>query len=348
MNDTPSRSLARKMLPAIPLFLASLLATPVRGADAPQDQTPASRPTVRTPTPEPSPTSPRQLPGEQQMLEMTDDLLLRLTTSRRAANYQRPSAQYLSRLELLFQQTLDPEASFTNLQRQWQAMGFQLQQYQLGDVTFWLVEEPPSLSDGGGRYVFRRGDSVPLVWQAPHAFFDKHTGEICARLFLDSSSLAAAWNTAHRSLADLAHEPQSRLNAFTKAVVTARPATVVVQLHGFGVANRDSRPTAAADLIVSNGSAYPEAFTRQVVTRWRITMPDTHTRLFPYEVSELGGTTNQQAELMRELNRGTFLHVEVGEQFRQTLRTTSDRRRCFAQGIIEAQQDHGGQDVKPR
>lgn len=184
---------------------------------------------------------------------------------------------------------------------------------------------------GLGLFVVKHEKRLALnAWslQAPHADSDRHTGEIAAQLFVESDAAAVAFNTAHRTRstasdgkalpspgADLCHRADGLLHRFTAAIGRQCPNGRVVQLHGYSRKKRKSAAGRRATVIVSDGTRNPSS-AQKIVAKLRAIFPaDDRSRdvvlLYPFEVSELGGTTNVQGRLLRRLRFPGFLHLEL-------------------------------------
>jgi hypothetical protein len=171
----------------------------------------------------------------------------------------------------------------------------------------------------------------PIALQAPHSYYDRHTGEIAERLFLEHPFTAAAWNTAHRYAAadgssDLCHTDRSLLSSFTRAFVTAFPKGIIVQVHGFAGSKLRSPDAAAAGGILSNGTPAPPRWVKGAAA----CLADHFTGpmlTYPDDIQELGATENEQGRLLRTLGRGSFLHIEFSLPARQLLKGDENVRR---------------------
>lgn len=189
---------------------------------------------------------------------------------------------------------------------------------------------------GRGLYVLRR-DGLPLLFSAPHQFKDLDTGLLAALMTEEQGALGVAFNTAPRDLpiagggglSDLGKLDATHFNAFHLAFRAAYPAARIVQLHGFARDKRRSEAGRAADVIVSNGTrrADPGAIALADCLR----RAGFGARLYPNEVRELGGTRSATlAALMGDgAPAGTFLHIEISRELRDTLIDNQDVRWVF-------------------
>lgn len=223
----------------------------------------------------------------------------------------------------------------------WAALGFDWFALRDRDIRWWVAREQSGHCRGRGFYAFNARADSDTVLQAPHRFKDTGTGIIALRLAESGAYRAVAWNTAARLIeadgesysADMAHRWDGYFMAFTQAFAAALPEARLVQLHGFATDKRRSPQAATADLIVSAGSRSPTAAARAVADCLRPVFPDA-VRLYPYEVAELGATTNLQGKLLRSLGHSGFVHLELGGGLRARLQDDAGLRaklcRCLA------------------
>jgi hypothetical protein len=235
----------------------------------------------------------------------------------------------------LFAETCRDHPDFDQLAAAWRKLDFDLLRFHHEGRQVLLVRESARHRHGRGFYAFCPHASRSIVLQAPHSMYDQHTGRICADLFLDGDILAAGWNTLHRSHVDVAHTPDTVFGSFTEGVARGRGGSLFVQVHGFTTSKRTTRAAARADLIVSNGTRHPDAWCQAAVTNLRIWLPGSQTSLFPTEVNELGGTSNVQAAILHRSPEASFLHLEISQTLRRTLRSDTKIRQQFCKALIE-------------
>jgi hypothetical protein len=184
--------------------------------------------------------------------------------------------------------------------------------FEVAETDEWVRLSCPS-----GVVFLRVGPSVPLILQAPHAWFDRGTGALTAELFEEGTAAALMVNTGHRyggdtdaEHVDVAHADETLFQAATLGVVEGRVDPLVVQLHGF------SPKTSSAAAVVSQGAAFqsPSVLDRaqadliglfgdQVVT--------------DAEVPALAGRRNLQGRVVGGTAR--FLHIELSQDVRAKL-----------------------------
>ena len=251
------------------------------------------------------------------------------------------------------------------------AAGLELHEVELdfeGRVErLWVIVEPPADRRGRGAYVVRLGTLEPAVagrkteylLQAPHTRFDKHTGTIALRLFVEHDNAlplprALFLNSVHRyaqvdgsrgkqgKAADNPADPTHREDhPFARATVRVLGVRelAIVQLHGF------ERNADAGDpeMIVSSGETQPDRSATATAARLRVYMPTFPVGLFGLDTDRLGATSNVQGHAARKLRR-CFVHIETSEAVRKRLRDDRSTRRAFAAAVFgaDAQELHGG------
>ncbi|MCO4769150.1 MAG: hypothetical protein KDA24_03915 [Deltaproteobacteria bacterium] len=190
---------------------------------------------------------------------------------------------------------------------------------------------------GAGVFAIRCGPARPVVWQAPHAFFDRWTGRIVRRVFIESGVRAAFWNTVHRHRswagedpnddvhpADVTREYGSTFHAVTVAVAAADPALRFVQVHGFDATER------GMNIILSTGQREepPLALARSLSKDYA------PVGAFGEDTDILGATGNVQGKALSR-TPGRFLHLELALDLRESLAEDPARRSNFL-SLLEA------------
>jgi len=196
-----------------------------------------------------------------------------------------------------------------------------------------VLRESTGHAHGRGIYVFRTGTDSRVVLQAPHRFNDLLTGAISIRLFTEQEISAIALNTIHRKVIDLSHTKLHYINAFTAAVLRANDSASILQVHGFTQEGK-SGAAKASQIIVSDTTKFPGRIARQTAIEFKTTFGADHTRLFPIEVKELGGTTNRQSKVAQNLGSPNFLHLELSHSFRSELNDDASVREKFFASIV--------------
>jgi hypothetical protein len=240
----------------------------------------------------------------------------------RDARVRGAASAELKRARDLFEQLLAMDFDEAGVRDAAKSLGFDLVVGRDADGREVRVVFQADRRDGGGVYAVRPRAEFPVLVQAPHGFYDRHTRELCTCVFEQSDILAASWNSSHRRNLDVAHQATHFFQEFTAAVVASQAVTVV-QLHGFSGRGRRSAAAREADVIVSNGTRLPSLATRRVMHRMQENFPEFHVHLFPWSVDELGATTNVQAALVRSHHDDEFVSLEFSAGARDQLRSDS-------------------------
>jgi hypothetical protein len=199
---------------------------------------------------------------------------------------------------------------------------------------------------GWGDYRFSKTVRNGLALQAPHRYHDKHTGAIAKALFKRGMFTGLAMNTLHRytptdnrtptHTADLAHLPNSFYSLYSLAFAARYPRGQLIQLHGFNAKKRRTRTARQADIILSTGSTWANAYL--LGTQQCLLSAGWHSLRYPQQVRELGGTRNSIAALLRNMGHPGFLHLEMNLSTRQQLFREPDRQSQFAHCLLESAQ----------
>jgi hypothetical protein len=244
------------------------------------------------------------------------------------ATFESPTKDDITRFETLLLETLHEPEHRSELATQWANAGWELVHWTVNDQSLLAICEQEHELRGRGLYVIRVNSESNLVLQAPHRFYDMGSGTIVSKLFQENDCRAAAWNTVHRKQVDLAHCPDSFLNAFTRAMLNYNAQSIVVQIHGFENDNQKGRAR-SAKMIVSNATEYPGRTAREATIRFKEDFGGDNVRLYPLEVRQLGGTKNEQASAVYEMGSVGFLHLELNKKFREQLQNSEALRTAF-------------------
>lgn len=255
--------------------------------------------------------------------------------------YQTPAPAKIAKATELFTQNFQGNFGRKQLAT-WKTIGFISDSLTRGPHSYAVIEEEPGKRQQAGFFVFRKGVAKAVVLQAPHRFFDTYTDVIGIQLFEEHPFHAAAWNTTHRNYGDLAHENESYFQAFTKAFATYHPQGYLLQIHSFSKKKRKTARGRMADMIISNGTRYPNAkatklrscLDRRLPTRFKIF-------LYPKDVTELGATTNTQGRLLRALRHDGFLHMEMSKELRLELKGSAKLRQIIWDCLAPADKTEG-------
>lgn len=182
---------------------------------------------------------------------------------------------------------------------------------------------------GANVTILRTDFTANVFVEVPHSFFDAGTLPIGFQLFEELGARALLINTYHRggnesaeerkrlalserSPFDVAHREDSYFHIAHGAAVRQAPDAWFVQLHGFST---ESAP--GVDAIVSPGPTQTDV--ASLARRFRDELPDFEFRVYPDEIRTLGGTTNVQGQLNREVS-APFVHLELSARLRESLR----------------------------
>lgn len=220
----------------------------------------------------------------------------------------------------------EDEISIKQLQQRWATANWEFEESPSGKL--FVVHEHPDHQHGRGAYAFRTDVKSRIILQAPHRFNDLMTGSIAIKLFHTQAVSAIALNTIHRSEIDLSHTNLHFINAFTSAVIKAHQDVAILQIHGF---TNEGKTGAAksTSVIVSDTTKFPGRTARQTALELKETFGADHSRLFPVDIRQLGGTTNRQAKIAHGLGCPDFLHIELNREFREQLNADASVRESF-------------------
>lgn len=236
-------------------------------------------------------------------------------------HFVQPSADEAARAQVLFLRLLKGDTG-TDIKSSWSTMGFDLVDDTESGLT--LLIEQPMQRRGRGFFAFKKGNASAL--QMPHSFKDEMTREIGIALFQQGRFSAAAWNTTPRDFklngamvdADMAHLTDTYFIAFSRAFAQHYPQGNILQLHGFVQEKRRSAAAKDAAAILSNGTRTPPPDLHKIA---RCLAKETGANIlsYPYDVRELGATTNTIAAALRQQGFDKFFHLEMSRAFRTEL-----------------------------
>lgn len=247
-------------------------------------------------------------------------------------DYQSPSPDELRQAEQLFQRAFAGRIEAAD----WAALGFRVERLTEQGGVLTVIREAPDQRRGRGFYAFVDSPVSAPILQAPHALSDRYTGIIAVELFASGRFAAGAWSTAPRGYqdddedvdADMAHRPDSYFVAFSRAAAMSRPAKVVVQLHGFAADKRKTEAGRRAGAIVSASQRQPTPVAEEIARCLGGVFAEP-VLLYPLQVKELGGLTNQIAQTLRTLDHFSFVHLELAQPLREQLHRDAEARQRF-------------------
>ncbi len=254
-------------------------------------------------------------------------------------NFETPTPEQVSNLEAMFSAWMnaEPNDSEEALARS-VALGFDVHRDDSG-YTFLADSE----ARGWGYYHFGPSSAGALVLQAPHQFFDRHTGAIARGIFERVPVRVLALNSSHRytdrkegsAPSDLSHIPFSPFNALTRAVALSLPDAHVVQIHGYSAEKRKTDAAKTSDIIISSGVSASQPGMLALADCIEASTPWTVLR-FPGQTSELGGTRNLQGRLLHALGKPIFTHLELSRVVRDSLVNDPEALNQFTQCFVES------------
>ncbi|MDX1299700.1 MAG: hypothetical protein R3260_15895 [Pseudomonas sp.] len=253
--------------------------------------------------------------------------------STRGGKAQVLQAAELNVAERLFKRTFNLGVS-ESLVRDWQKLGFELTLITYQGEKIAALRELPEDKRGRGAYLIRTElVSAPLL-QAPHRYFDKHSGTLVMQLFLQGPFKAAAWNTVHRREADLARQQNSYFTAFARALTASLPDSLLIQVHGYSSAQRNTASGRESQLILSAGHHWPSNRHRLMADCLQQRVSN-KAMLFPVQTRELGGTLNPVASALHEAGFDNFVHLELSASLRQQLSDDAGLSNALASCLLE-------------
>jgi hypothetical protein len=264
------------------------------------------------------------------------DLLARLRSSRVEEPTIVPGSE-ISQVELLFARGLDHPMA-TGTLRTWAQHGFVTEPIRLQGDPCHLLFEKADARLGRGMFLLcptRTQGSILLI---PHGFHDRFTAEIGVLLAEEGRFRAVAWNTTPRQPTkddeseignhDPVVEVENYFTGLARAVSVLGLPGPMIQLHGFAPHLRSTEAGRRARAILSSGSNDPHQSTLDIASCLEHELGD-RLLVYPTEVSELGGTRNQIAAVLRGWGRRDFLHLELSFALRKKLLEDTETRRSL-------------------
>jgi hypothetical protein len=219
-------------------------------------------------------------------------------------------------LQTLFKQFISDKTKPSK--EQWSLAGIEMTE---NEETVTLEGDGKTLLSIGKIVIKKQQDaSLPqLMLQAPHQFYDLHTGKIANALFNDGKYQIKMLNSAQRyssKNADLAHQKLSIFSAFAEVFAQHNHQGKIIQIHGYDAKKRKTNAGKYADIIISNGTKYPDSYLRELQTCHRVEL-GLVTRIYGYDVFELGATTNKIGQRLNKRHEGQFVHIELSKEVRE-------------------------------
>jgi hypothetical protein len=273
------------------------------------------------------------------------DLLVRLRSSRVEESSIIPASE-IAQVELLFARGLDRPMAAGTLHA-WAEHGFATESIRLQGDPCHLLFEKPDARLGRGLFLLCPTRSQGSILLIPHGFHDRFTAEIGVLLAEEGRFRAVAWNTTPRQPTEdddseivnqdavLEIETENYFTGLARAVSVLGLPGPMIQLHGFAPYLRSTEAGRSARAILSSGSNDPHRSTLDAASCLEHELGE-RLLVYPTEVSELGGTQNQIAAVLRGWGRRDFLHIELSFALRKKLLEDSDTRRSLI-GCVEGQ-----------
>jgi hypothetical protein len=225
-------------------------------------------------------------------------------------------------LQVLFKQLIASEIRPTKAQ--WALVGVKMTE---NEESITLEADNKILFSIGQAVIKKQRNALlpPLMLQAPHQFYDLNTGKIANALFNDDKYQVKMLNSAQRyssENADLAHQKLTIFSAFSEVFAQHNSQAKIIQLHGYSNKKRKTNAGRYADMIISNGTQYPDDYLRglQVCHRDELGLV---TRIYGYDVFELGATKNQIGKRLNKKQAGQFIHIELSNVTRESFNDDS-------------------------
>lgn len=281
---------------------------------------------------QPSSTVAQTLQTSSREKDTTWQLKKLLEQSRAPANFRSVETADVKQFESLLAKTLNLGVECAQTKDGWDQLGWQMR-FDVETGILVLIEADDQ-RQGRGMYAFRVNSKSSLVLQAPHRFYDSLTGIIARKVFEESEVRAVAWNTVHRKTIDIAHTHRHYINAFSRVVLDWDKGIVIAQLHGFSNGNKTGAAKQAS-IILSDSTRHPGRKVRDAAFKLKESFDRGSVKLYPIEVSQLGGTTNAQAAVAYASGAKSFLHVEMNADFRKQLTKSASTRAAFYSAISD-------------
>ncbi|MDN7138100.1 hypothetical protein J6J34_07745 [Pseudidiomarina sp. 1ASP75-14] len=242
-----------------------------------------------------------------------------------------PRSDYYERVSTPNQSTL--EASFLSLFRNGSNGGltefYQLQTANWQEQEVILAASNANL--GWGAVGYRHSNSNPVFLQAPHRYFDLHTGAIADVGWQVNLAQVYMTNSIHRRAgqdqkpkvnSDISNARRSALLAASEAWIAENSEGVIVQLHGYAKSKRSTEAGRNADIILSHGTneLFPQETRLHSIQACLTALLGVNVLRYPDQVGELGGTQNNVAQALADWGKSEqFIHVEMSRGVRDSL-----------------------------
>lgn len=241
----------------------------------------------------------------------------------RSDSYKRVSNTHQSALE----------ASFLSLFRNGDGSG--LNEFYTLEKATWsghdIVLAASNNNLGWGSFAYQHSSSNAIFLQAPHRYFDLHTGAIATMGWKASLAEAYMTNSIHRHAgqsqkpkvnSDISNARRSPLLAASEAWITENAEGIIVQLHGYAKNKRTTQAARDADIILSHGTKerFFQSNNLHRIQTCLTALLNVNVLRYPEQVGELGGTQNNVAQALADWGKSEqFIHVEMSREVRDSL-----------------------------
>ena len=261
--------------------------------------------------------------------------LLELWQSSRVSEVTQVGRDEIDAVEILFARSLDRPIDAATA-RQWSELGFIIETRRLAGDPCHLLYESDRARRGRGMFLLCPTRTRAATLLVPHGFHDRFTAEIGAHFATEGQFKAVAWNTRQRHQAadhgsnsrqdDTKRETESYFTALVRAASVLGLPGPMIELHGFAPDRRSTEAGRSARAILSSGTEAPHRSTLEISACLEPRLGE-GLLVYPTEVSELGGTLNRVAAVLRDWGRRDFLHLELSFALRKKLLVDDSARR---------------------
>ena len=252
--------------------------------------------------------------------------LMEIWTAKHSDQYVTYNESYLEKLGWVFEK-LFKEQSGHRLKQQLDEL--ELSAYEADG--FLIISESREPYYGQGIYIIRKQSDSTMLLQAPHAFYDLGTASIAIKLMYENDIKALAINTTHRRNGDMAHKSNTVFSIFSRVFAKMHHHASVTQLHGFNSEKRQQ--TRQLDVILSNGTVlnYHPLLKQSHCIKKTVGLSS---RVYPAEISVLGGTRNTIRKVLSLIENTRFEHIELSFRARQLLKKSKKVRYLFSRCVF--------------
>lgn len=236
---------------------------------------------------------------------------------------------------------------FKEIENEVKEIGFKLLTFSNSNNKFIALLESENNYSGKGGYIFRIGivRYNNILLQAPHSFFDKDTFQIALDIFFNYPIKGFYFNTMHRYKiekevdnkkffpCDVAHNPESYFQEMTKGYINNLENPLIIQIHGFSPKDLEN---SQIKMVLSTGKLKgSDNYFEKITKNMKKEFGNEFVKIYPEEISILGGETNVQGKFIAKIKKGGFLHIELSNNFRKELKNNEEIKRKFVVSLLE-------------